>query len=1300
MGSVWRAWDERLRRPVAIKQIRPDRLDQPGARGRLRHEAAAGARLNHPAIVHIYDILQAGDVEWIVMELVEGRTLAEILAGGPLALSQAVRLGREIAKGLAKAHSEGIVHRDLKTLNVMVTPSGHAKILDFGIAKLFSSESFSDTGTFPGILVGTPYAMSPEQAFGLPVDPRSDLFSLGSLLYEMLTGVSPFQADTTAAILRRVRDHRQPPVRQLAPDVPPELSELVDWLLEKEPQHRPQDALEVAAVLNALLARQALEESGDGLATSQDRPSAPREDEMPTVAALWAAPAPALAESERRQVTVVCCGPTVPNPLAGEVAGRFGGIAGTAAGTADDATVWLCFGVPQAQGYDAQRAVRAALELVARAGGPLRAGIHSGRTEIPRDRPPAPALILHVAASLQEAAPAGEVVVSEATRRLISRGFETEPLPPARLRSSGMEESVPAFRVVAPLDSSEHAFAAAAVPLVGREGELGVLRQRWQLVQEGESQVALVSGEPGIGKSRLVRALRESLGDQAPRWLFWYGAAHAHSSPFHPIVKSLRRSVLGSARSPEEELARLEDALCRYGLSVEDDLPILASLLSLPPPAGAPRPLSAEARRQRTFEALLNLLLQVMGEYPQVLVIEDLHWLDPSSLELAGALLDALGGASVLVILTFRLDFELPWRHRSGWTQLRLSRLTDADALEIVDRLAGDDNRLPAAVRQQIVAKSDGVPLFVEELTRGMVEAEAPAGIPGLLRDSLTARLDRLGGAREVAQLAAVIGRSFSFELLAAVSPLDCGALLKALDQLVRAELLVRRGSGERGSYHFRHALLQEAACELLIPADLERLHLAVAEALETRFPETAAAQIELVADHYTQARRPEKAIALWLQAGRTALQRFANQEASERFRKGLRLINALPEGPARDRTELALQIGAARAVIVSRGHSDDEVEVLFDRALALGNRLGETPHELQSLLWSFYTWRADFPKARTAALQTLRAARARRDLEGAILGLQEIATLQVHFGRPRSALRFLRRALALYPEGEDGTPQPFPGWDARRQNVCEAARALCVAGNPDLALRYGRRGLHLAEAREDPYGTVLAFQSLAFVHHARREYEEASLHAQWMVDLCLKQGFAFFAVHGRFLLSLSNARLARPEEAVPLVGEAIQALDALRRDHRQELSLPEFLGWIVEACLVSGMTSEARWLLEDACEIAFRTGERLGRSELFRFYGLLLLAEAADGTTAEPWAQAQAEASFLAALAEAHTSGSRWLELRAATDLARLWSRHRHAPEARELLSKILCGITEGVGTADMELARDLRAELEAAQA
>jgi serine/threonine protein kinase len=263
MGDVWRAWDERLKRPVAIKQVRPELSDRPGVRQLLRHEAAVAAGLNHPAIVHIYDILEEGDTDWIVMELVEGETLAEILRAGPLSLARAVRLGREIAKGLAKAHSQGIVHRDLKALNVMVTPSGHAKILDFGIAKLTGPAGVETGSARPDSGLGTPSAMSPEQILGKPLDHRSDLFSFGSLLYEMLTGVSPFLAETDVATLGRVCTRRQSPVPQLAPAVPPELSEIVDWLLEKEVQMRPQDAREVAAVLNAILARQALGPTAD-----------------------------------------------------------------------------------------------------------------------------------------------------------------------------------------------------------------------------------------------------------------------------------------------------------------------------------------------------------------------------------------------------------------------------------------------------------------------------------------------------------------------------------------------------------------------------------------------------------------------------------------------------------------------------------------------------------------------------------------------------------------------------------------------------------------------------------------------------------------------------------------------------------------------------------------------------------------------------------------------------------------------------------------------------------------------------
>jgi class 3 adenylate cyclase/tetratricopeptide (TPR) repeat protein len=1346
MGAVWRAWDERLKRPVAIKQVRPDLSDQPGVRQRLRHEAAAAARLNHPAIVHVYDILEVGDTDWIVMELVEGETLAEILAAGPLGLQQAVRLGREIAKGLAKAHSQGIVHRDLKALNVMVTPSGHAKILDFGVAKLAGTaggDPSSSSHSHAGGLVGTPFAMSPEQILGSPLDHRSDLFSFGSLLYEMLTGISPFLAASAATTLGRVCAHRQAPVRQLAPEVPPELSELVDWLLEKEARLRPRDALEVAAVLNAILARQAPEAPAESRRAlprgTADRPEdrtislAPTREER-IIHLVPRTPEAPLAAGERRQVTVVCCGLVeVAGPdawrspeledlsavmpalrrLLYDVVTRFEGSSGTAHGH----QLWIYFGYPRAQGDDAQRAVRTARELVSRvqqAGWEsrracrlaLRVGVHSGPaivSIVSQDRePPEPLALgptLDLATGLQGLAPAGEVLVSDATRRLIARSFETERLPSVRF--PGLEESVPVFRLRAPLDASEQG-ARTAVPLVAREVEVDVLVQRWELVQAGESQVVLISGEGGIGKSRLVHGLREELGGLAPRWLLCYGVAHARSSPFFAVIELLRRYWLASAHSPAEELAVLEALLRQYGLPVADNLPILALLLSLPLPDGTvPPPLSPDARRQRTLEALLNFLLQATAEQPVIFVVEDLHWLDPSSLELIGALLEVIGGASLLVILTFRLEFALPWGHHASWLQLHLSRLTDADSLQLIAQVPGGE-RLPPAVQQQIVAKSDGVPLFVEELTRSCVEAGEASGIqgiPGLLRDSLTARLDRLGRARELAQLAAVIGRTFSFELLAAVSPLDRDALRQELDLLVRADLLHCRGGGrggsERATYLFKHALLQEAACELLLPRDLERLHRRVAEALVDRFPAIATSQPELVAHHYTLASEPEKAIEHWLQAGRRALERFANQEALEHFRNGLSLIPALPPGPGRDRRELSLQIGSAQAVIVARGHSDGEVEALFDRALALGGELGELPLRFQALLWSFYTWRGDLSKARSLAIQGLKAAKARHDSAGLILGLQELAKLQACLGHPRSALRTLRHALALCPAGDgpDAGISLFSGWDTKSHILCEMARTLCDAGFPDRALGLGRQGLDLAESRGDPYGMAMAFQYLSFIHLARREYAEASLHAERMHDLCLRHGFAFLAVHGRFLASLASARLVPAEEAVVRIGEAIQALDVLRRDHRQELNLPELLGWLAEACLACGMTSEARWPLEEAFEIGLRTRERLGKAELFRLEGALLLAGSDGAPSAK--VRRRAEVRLRTALDEARAAGSLWLELRAATDLGRLWSEEGRGNDASGLVAGVVSRFEEGWETADLKAATALLAAL-----
>jgi hypothetical protein len=459
-------------------------------------------------------------------------------------------------------------------------------------------------------------------------------------------------------------------------------------------------------------------------------------------------------------------------------------------------------------------------------------------------------------------------------------------------------------------------------------------------------------------------------------------------------------------------------------------------------------------------------------------------------------------------------------------------------------------------------------------------------------------------------------------------------------------------------------------------------------------FPAIAASQPERVAHHYTLANEPERAIDHWLRAGQRALERFANLEALEHFRNGLSLIPALPAGPGRDRRELSLQIGTVQAVIVARGHSDDEVEALFDRALTLGGQLGELPLQFQALLWSFYTWRGHLSKARSLAIQGLRAAKVRHDSAGLILGLQELAKLQACLGRPRSALRHaLDRCPAGDAEGRDAEISLFPGWDTKGHVLCETARTLCDAGFPDRALGFGRQGLDLAESRADPYGTALACQYLSFIHLARREHREASLCAQRMRDLCLRHGFAFFAIHGRFLTSLASARLVPAEEAVERIGEAIQALDLLRRDHRQELNLPEMLGWLAEACLACGMTSEARGLLEEAFQIGLRTRERLGKAELFRLEGALLLA--GSGGALPIKVRRQAEVRLRTALDEARAAGSLWLELRAATDLGRLWSEDGRGKEASRLVAGVVNRFEEGWETVDLKAATALLATL-----
>ncbi len=1036
MGVVYRAYDERLDRWVAVKFIQPGKHEDAVGRERLRREARASARLSHPAIVQIYDMVQTEEGDGIVMELVEGKTLAQILRDGPFDLKQGLALAREIASALVEAHRHGVIHRDLKSENVIVTAQGRAKILDFGLAKRVEQATQEEAAlTVDGMVLGTCRSMAPEQIEGRLIDPRTDLFSFGTLLYETFTGVSPFFDKSVIETLKRVCLLRQPPARETNPRLPEELSGLIDHLLQKDPALRPQNAQAVLSALermsgmpqdqpsssaagfklpSGLLPSTGIGSAGssgsEGSATSLQSAYSASVDGPPTTMATRR------SSGERRQVTVVRCGLVgrgghsldpeetldwMPRlqALVSETVQRFEGHLEPALG----GELHACFGYPQAHEDDARRAVHTAMEVVARSlpgGGPgVRAGIHTGTVVVARaagayreelalgDLP-------NLAGVVQGLGGPGQVLVSGSTHRLVERFFVCEALEP--LRHSGTAQPVRVYRVLQERDlqSQEEGSGAALLPLVARSQELNLMLERWAMAREGKGQVVLLGGEAGIGKSRLVRELKHQIAADRPEWLELHGSPYHRNSVLYPVVDLMRRWMdLGRTSGDQNPLSRVEHALRRYGFPLAETVPIFAGLLSIPlGDRYEPLNLSPEGQRKRTLEAVLAVVLEMAERRPLVIAVDDLQWVDPSTLELLGHILQQGAAARIFTLMTFRPDFEPPWGQRSYITQLNLGPLSSRQIEQMIERLAGG-RTLPPAVVAQINEKADGVPLVIEEMVKMVLESGQAEGsgpvrpleIPATLRDSLMARLDRLGSAKEVAQLAATLGREFSHDLLVAVSPWDEDHLQRELTRLVDAELLYRRGLPPRARYLFKHGLIQDAAYESLLRSHRQEFHGRIAEVLERRFPEIADSQPELVAHHATEAGRLVDAIGWWHRAGQKAL-------------RGL--------GPPGGRRPPHPRAGAAGVAAGERG-----ARPAGDRAARLARRGGRLGHELLG--------------ARRAALVRTRAGPLPR--RGADAAALPGVARPLHLLRPhRQAAHGPRDGAAAPPPGR-GRREPGP---------------------------------------------------------------------------------------------------------------------------------------------------------------------------------------------------------------------------------------------------------------------------------
>jgi predicted ATPase/class 3 adenylate cyclase len=991
---------------------------------------------------------------------------------------------------------------------------------------------------------------------------------------------------------------------------------------------------------------------------------------------------------------------------------RFGGHVAKLMGDG----VLAFFGWPQAYEDAAERAVRAGLAAVAAVGQlqtgggealAVRVGIATGLVVVghlagrgaAREEDVAGATP-NLAARLQELAGPGVVIVAERTRRLLGGLFKLEAVAAAVLK--GLPEPVPAYRVLGEGEAESRFEAlrgADVIPLVGRAHELALILDRWGRAEEGEGQVVLLAGEAGIGKSRLVRALREHVAGEPHTPLSHFCSPFHQTSALYPTIDLLERAA-GFARDddPPEKLAKLEALLAQASAGMALPVPLFTELLSIPTKSRyPPLRLSPQRQKERTLEALVEQLTGLARHRPMLAVYEDVHWADPTTLELLDQVVDRVQALPALVIVTFRPEFAPRWTGRGHVTLLTLSRLGRHEGAALVEQVAGG-KPLPAEVLQQIVAKTDGVPLFLEELTKSVLESGLlrdegdsyvlsgplpPLAIPATLHDSLLARLDRLAPVREVAQIGACIGRVFSHALLAAVAPLGEDQLREALAQLCRSELVFCRGTTPEVAYSFKHALVQDAAYRSLLRSRRQQLHAHIVEVLEQRFPETMATEPEVLAHHCAQARLVRQAIGYWLKAGDVVIRRSATAEAIARLTKGLELVESLTDDPERAGLELELRTALGGALIAARGFGAPEVGDAFARARELCRQLGRPP-QLFPVLYGQYVFQlasAELDRSLKTAEELLHAAQEQDETAPQVMGHRAIGFAAFFRGEPARSREHLERALALYDPQQHRAQAFLYVFDPFVASASCLSWALFALGHPEQA--QARAKAVLAQARELGHPASLAF-GLFFAGSALSQFIGDRMAVQEqaaaLVALASEQGFAYWSGCAMVLEGWALADQGRASEGTARIRQGIAAYRATGSSHFDSY----FLALLAQAQHGGGQVAEAETTVAEALDHVHRTGEEYYEAELFRLRGELLLAKPLPDLIA-------AEQCLVKALETARRQRARMWELRAARSLACLWRDQERRVKAHDLLAAVYGWFDEGFDTFDLREAKAL---------
>ncbi|MGH6725836.1 MAG: AAA family ATPase [Pseudolabrys sp.] len=1025
-----------------------------------------------------------------------------------------------------------------------------------------------------------------------------------------------------------------------------------------------------------------------------------------------AAPAAPRAGSaaERRQLTVMFCdlvGSTAlstkldPEDLreviaayhkcAADVMARFHGFVAKYMGDG----VLVYFGYPEAHEADAANAVRAGLALIEAIGKlevgtarhQVRIGIATGLVVVGELVGSGEAQERNVvgetpnlAARLQSAAVPNTVLIAASTRRLTGDLFEYEAIDPGALK--GFDGPVAAWRVLRE-QSMQSRFetlrAANQVPLVGREEELDLLSRRWAQAKSGEGRVVLLSGEPGIGKSRLIASLVDRVDADGAVCMRYFCMPHQQGSVLQPIVAQLSHAAgFDREDTPAARCGKLEKLLGQGGAVA------IVDLLGL----GTAAETAADPQRKRALVllALLDQLTQLANRGPILMVFEDVHWSDPTSIELLTLTVERLQALPVLLVITFRPDFQPPWAGQPHVTTMTLNRLGRRERVAMVEHITGG-KALPAALLEQIVERTDGVPLFVEELTKAVLESsevDQPAqtlAIPTTLQASLMSRVDRLGSAREVLQIGAAIGREFSYELLAAVAGLPDKVLQDALARLTEAELVLPRGTPPNASYFFKHALVQDAAYSALLRARRQQLHGAIAQVVENRFPDTAP---EVLAQQFENAGRAEQAIGYWRQAGERDLRRYAMKESIAHYSAALRLLASMPETPERDGIELDIRLGFGLVQLIAIGPSAKEAREHYQRALALSAAVPDRGRERFLATWGMWfnaTTSGRIGEASTLADQLLTIA---RELDNTDLLLEAyhakvpmLLRLPDFVGMSEAA----REVLRLYnPERHRDHAYYFGGHDARMCARSFYSVALWGQGLFDQAKSTALQSIEDARVLGHVFSVAHALQRGAIYMALMKDVDACRAMTEELYPLAERNKFPWQLADARYLRGWLAAHGGEFDKGIGSMNDSVMPGGAAFG--------PMYSVMIVEQELRAGYVERALARIERSIDEMEAKANRFCAPELFRLRGEALRAQARPD-------EGMAESAFREALALSREQSCRPLELRAATSLARLLAESAHRAEARDTLAPIYAAFTEGFERPDLQAAKTLLAEL-----